>query len=87
MDKASKLKGVVQFKGVLGLAKIGLIFIGVLVCLLVALPLAPFVTFYFVYDRRKTHKERIAGIQRKSRGLGKMLSVNDWANEGVGNKN
>lgn len=65
-------------KAVLGVLKIPLIFVGVLVVVVFAIPLAPFILTYFLYDRKKTHKERMKGGKNNAP---KQMSVNAWANE------
>lgn len=62
-------------KGVFGLLRIALIFVGVLVCLIVGSPLAPFISLYFIIDRIKTHKERMNGVRKKKEP---MIPISEW---------
>lgn len=60
----SQAGDLLKMKGVIGVVKIALIFVGVLVVLVVAIPLAPFVTFYFYKDRKYKHVELMAKVNK-----------------------
>jgi multidrug efflux pump subunit AcrB len=68
-----EIKGVK--KEVFGVLRITLMFMGILMCLFVALPLAPFLFFYFLYDRKKKHQELKLGLRSTNRIKPKF---SDW---------
>lgn len=81
-EALNALKSGLKLEGLTGLLKIALIFVGVMVVLVVALPLSPFITYYFVYDRKKTHVERMSKVDKKKAVRRVPIpSINDWANE------
>lgn len=65
-----------------GNIRIALIFFGVFVCLAIALPLAPFVLTYFLYDRFKTYQELKNNYKKRKKEKGLFDSmVNNWKKE------
>lgn len=73
--KTNKLKEILNIKGVTGLIKIALIVFLVLFLCALFIPVSPLFFLYAIYDRKKTHIERMKPKQQIKR-----KKVNDWAN-------